>query len=269
MDNKLLIEEIKNIVREASKIMLNEVFTIDEKSGHSDLVTSNDIAVQKFLEEKLTLLINNSAFFGEEGKKIPSDAEYVWVVDPIDGTANYSRGLGLSVISVALLKNGKRFMGVVYNPYKEEMFHAVLGEGAYLNNEVIHVSDRPLEKSMLCSAMCLYEKRYAKPCFNIIERIYERSDDLRRLGTAALELCYVACGRAELYFEIRLSPWDYGAGTLIINEAGGFSEVMFNDDITLEKPAGVIAANSKENFEFIKNVVYDEIKEEPVFGVQL
>lgn len=254
-----LIYQIVSLVKDASAIMLDRNFTIAEKNDSSNIVTSKDIAVQEFLKNKLTSLIPGSLFLGEEGDFINSDAEYIWVVDPIDGTANYARDLELSVISVALLKFGMPYIGVVYCPYRNQMFTAQKGCGAFLNDEPIHVSDRPLKKSMLCSAMSLYDKRYAKPCFNIIEKIYAVSDDLRRLGTAALELCYLACGKVDLYFEVRLSCWDYAAAVLIVNEAGGIAEIMFNDGINLQKPAGVFAANSSENFDTIKKIIYDEI----------
>ena len=253
-----LIEKACGIIREASNIMLKRDFVVNEKTSTSDLVTSADIAVQKYLEERLVKLLPGSTFFGEEGK-LGETTEYLWVNDPIDGTANFARDLGLSVISVALLKDGEPYIGIVYNPYRDEMFTALKGNGAYLNGSRIHVSDRPFIKSALCSAMSLYAKEYAKPCFNIIERVYVQSDDLRRLGTAAYELCLLAAGKVDLYFEIRLSCWDYAAGILLIKEAGGFVEMMHADRLYLDKPASIVAANTKENFEKIKGICYEEI----------
>lgn len=257
-----IINEVKNAIKEASSIMMKRDFVVNEKGDASNLVTSSDIAVQKLLEEKLTEILPGSTFFGEEGD-VPEDVtEYLWVNDPIDGTSNFARDMGLSVISVALLKNMEPILGVVYNPYRDEMFWAVKGEGAFLGDKPIKVSNKEWRKSMLCSAMSLYDKSLAKPCFNIIEKIYGETDDLRRLGTAALEMCELAAGRVELYFEIRLSPWDYAAASLIIKEAGGYCEMMFHDVMPLNKPSGVIAANSKENFERLKTVVYGEIPKE-------
>lgn len=257
-----IINDVKRAIKEASSIMMKRDFLINEKGDVSNIVTTADISVQKMLEKRLTEILPGSVFFGEEGEVPKQIAEYLWVNDPIDGTSNFARDLGLSVISVALLKNMEPVLGVVYNPYRDEMFWAVKGEGAYLGEEKICVSDREWRKSMLCSAMSLYDKTFAKPCFNIIEKIYGETDDLRRLGTAALEMCELAAGRVDLYFEIRLSPWDYAAAALIIKEAGGYCEMMFHDIMPLDKPSGVIAANSKENFEKIKKVVYDEIPKE-------
>lgn len=259
MENTELINQIIEILHHVSSIMMKRDFEIKEKGDVSNLVTSSDIAVQRELKERLTRLIPGSLFIGEEGDIPEFEAEYVWVVDPIDGTANYARNLGLSVISVALIYRKNQHIGVVFFPYREETFYAIAGEGAFLNGERIHVSDRPFRASLFCTATCLYDKSLAGPCFKIMERVYSESDDFRRLGAAALELCEVAAGRADLYFEIRLSCWDYAAATLIIKEAGGFVDVMFEDDIPLNKPAGVIAANTAENFEHLKEIVYDVV----------
>lgn len=261
MDYESLTKKITDIVKDASKIMLERDFKIKEKGDISNIVTSSDIAVQKILEKELTNILPGSVFLGEEGEIPETETGYLWVVDPIDGTANFARDLGLSVISVALLCNFKQCIGVVYNPYRNEMFHAIAGQGAFLNEEPIHVSDRSFRSSMFCSAMSLYDRRFAKPCFEIIERIYNEADDLRRLGTAALELCYLAAGRVDLYFEIRLSCWDYAAATLIVKEAGGYFEVMFDKDIPLHKPAGIIAANTSDNYDHIRKIVYDVVPE--------
>lgn len=258
-----IVSEVKKIVKEASKIMMKRDFSVSIKTDESNIVTSADIAVQKFLKENLLKLLPESIFLGEEGnlpeELISGEGKYIWVVDPIDGTANYARDLGLSVISVALLKGKTQMAGVVYSPYRDEMFWAIKDKGAFLNDSLIHVSNRPYRTSMLCSAMSLYDRRFAKPCFEIIEKIYEESDDLRRLGTAALELCYLACGKVDLYFEIRLCCWDYAAATLILKEAGGYFEVMFHDGVVLDKPAGIVGANSLENFTKTKDIVYGVI----------
>lgn len=260
IDDELLVKA-EALIREASLIMLERDFVIKEKSSIVDLVTSADIAVQKFLEVGLTNILPGSIFLGEEGGAANLTSEYIWVVDPIDGTANFARDLELSVISVALLKGGRPYIGMIFNPYRDEFYYAKENEGAFCNEKRIHVSDRPFNKSMFCSAMSLYEKKYAKACFNIIEKVYEESDDLRRLGTAAYELCCLAAGKVDLYFEIRLSVWDYAAAFVLVREAGGYIEAMFDELPPLDKPAGVIGANTKENYEKIRKIVYNEVKE--------
>lgn len=252
-----MINQIIEIVREASKLMKRD-FEIEQKGNDSNYVTSADVNVQRFLNKNLTELLPESAFVGEEEDEL-SEGEYTWVVDPIDGTSNFIRDIGASAISVGLLKNGEPYIGVVYQPYRDEMFWAEIGKGAYLNGKRIHVSDRDFKHSNLCSAASLYNKDYAQPCFNIIERVYYEADDFRRLGSAAVELAYLAAGRVELYFEIRLFPWDFAACIPIIMEAGGEIELMFEEKIPLNRPAGVIAANSTANFEKLKAIVYEEL----------
>lgn len=260
---KEMLEQITKIVREASALMKRENIAIEQKGSESNFVTSADVNVQMFLKEKLLALLPESSFVGEEGDEQFADTEYVWVVDPIDGTSNFIRDLGLSAISVGLLKNRKPYIGVVYQPYRDEMFAAEVGKGATLNGKPIHVSDRDFKHSHLCSAMSLYNKEYAPPCFRIIERVYAESDDLRRLGTAAVELVYLAAGRVELYFEIRLFPWDVAGAIPIITEAGGFVHLMFEEELSLDRPIAVLAANSAEGLERLKQIAYEELPEKP------
>ena len=252
-----MVNQIIEIVREASALMKKD-FEVEQKGNDSNYVTSADVNVQKFLKNKLTELLPGSAFVGE-GEEQRGVGEYTWVVDPIDGTSNFIRDIGASAISVGLLKNGEPYIGVVYQPYRDEMFWAEIGKGAYLNGKRIRVSERDFRHSHVCSAMSLYNKDYAKPCFNIIERVYYEADDLRRLGSAAVELVYLAAGRVELYFEIRLFPWDIAAAIPIILEAGGRVEMMFEERMPLDRPVAMFAANSTENFEKLKKIIYEEL----------
>lgn len=258
-----MLTRVTEIVREASKLMKHENIDIEQKGTESNYVTSADVNVQMFLKEHLLALLPGSSFVGEEGDEQLADTEYVWVVDPIDGTSNFIRNLGLSAISVGLLRNREPYMGVVYQPYRDEMYAAELGKGATMNGKPIHVSDRDFKHSHLCSAMSLYNKEYAPPCFRIIERVYAESDDLRRLGAAAVELAYLAAGRVELYFEIRLFPWDVAGAIPIIKEAGGFVHLMFEEGMPLDRPVAVLAANSKESLERLKEIAYEELPKKP------
>ena len=255
-----MIEQVIELVRKASKLMTDDII-IEQKGNDSNYVTSADVNVQHYLEEHLPQLLPGSTFLGEEEDEQVVESEYIWVVDPIDGTSNFIRGLGASAISVGLVKDGKPYLGVIYEPYKNEMYYAERGKGAFLNGKPIHVSDRDFKHATMCSAASLYNKDLAKPCFNIIEKVYYESDDFRRFGAAAIELAYLAAGRIELYFEIRLFPWDMAAGQVIIEEAGGVVEYLHEEGLPLDRPAGIIAANSKENFEKLKEIVYGEIPE--------
>ncbi|MCM1101091.1 MAG: inositol monophosphatase [Acetatifactor muris] len=257
------ILKVTEIVREAGELMQNRRIQVMQKGNDSNYVTSCDIAVERFLSGKLRKLLPESLVIGEESDHNPSDGDILWVIDPIDGTSNFIRDIGISAISVGLVQEGEPFLGVVYQPYRDEMFYAKKGEGAYLNGRRIHVSDRDFAHSHLCSAMSLYDKRYAPPCFRIIDRIYREADDLRRLGSAAVELVYLACGRVELYFEIRLFPWDAAGAIPIIREAGGSVEALYEKSLPLDRPFPVIAANTAENFARLKSIVTEEIPEIP------
>jgi len=256
-----MLEQLLQIVKDAAVYMQRRNFDIEQKGNSSNFATSADLAVEQFLRQKLCALLPGSAMLGEENGSEDLSRKYLWVVDPIDGTSNFIRDLGLSVISVALLENGVPELGAVYHPYRDEMYYAQRGKGAFCNGRPIRVSDRDFAHGHLCSAMSLYEKKYAPPCFEIIRRVYDQCDDLRRLGAAALELSCLAAGKVELYFEIRLFPWDVAAAALLIQEAGGYVEFMFHKQLPLTTPFGVIAANSKESFEKLRKIVYTHIPE--------
>lgn len=256
-----MLNKVIEIVREAGCLMQNRDFVVESKGTISNNVTTADLAVQDFLESRLTLLIDHSVFIGEEGSfdDDNNSAPYRWIMDPIDGTANFIHDMGLSVISVALIKGQKSVLGVIYHPYRDEMFYAEEGKGAFLNGKEIQVSDRDFAHSLFCSAASLYNKDYAKPCFQIMEKVYAECDDFRRLGSAALELVYLACGRVDLYFEIRLFPWDFAAGEVIIREAGGYVGTIEYPEPVYHRPIPFICANSKENYEYLRNLVLNEI----------
>jgi myo-inositol-1(or 4)-monophosphatase len=257
-----MIDKIIEIVYECSRFF-KESFAVESKGSASNFVTSADRSVQQYLKEKLVPLISNSGFIGEESSDNDYNNTYLWIVDPIDGTANFIRDIGYSAVSVGLMKDGQPILGVVYNPYRDEMFYAEKGKGAYLNGNRITVSDRDLKHSILCTAMSLYNKDYAKPCFNIIEKVYDQCDDIRRLGSAALELVYLACGRVDLYFEIRVFPWDIAGAAMIFMEAGGYFGTIGFSNLVYDRPIPLICANTIENYEYLRKIVLDEIPEIP------
>ena len=192
-----------------------------EKNGAADLVTKYDVAVQAFLQKELLALVPEADFLGEEGEHETLDKPWVFVVDPIDGTTNFVRHMHHSNIAVALVHEGCVAYGVVYNPFTEEMFAARRGGGAFLNGRPIHVSDRDMSHAITMCGSTIYDRRFTDRSFSLMRRLYDLGLDFRRFGSAELDVCYVACGRAEVFFECRLSPWDYAAGSLILTEAGG------------------------------------------------
>ena len=251
-----MLQEVIDIVREAAALMVSDHFTVMQKDGLANLVTSSDLAVQHFLTEKLAALLPGCGFLCEEEDFRDLEEESVWIVDPIDGTANYARGIADCCISVALARRGELQLGVVYSPRRGEMYAAERGRGATCNGRPIHVSDRPFSDGILCTALSLYRKEYAKSCSDIIYDLYMQVNDLRRWGSAALELCLLASGVVELFFEMRLQPWDFAAAMLVLQEAGGRIATWNGAAPSPFRPALVIAANRPESLGALLAVVH-------------
>lgn len=252
-----LLNRVISAVREAGEI-LSQPFTVEEKQGISNLVTTADHAVEHFLRERLLQILPEAGFLGEEGDRINLTGKY-FVVDPVDGTSNFARGIPLSVISVGLMEAGKPTLGVVHNPLTGELYCAQAGQGAYLNGKPIHVSSRDFSHGLFYTAFSLYRKEYAAPCMRILEQVYMQCDDFRREGSAALELCRIAAGRAELYFEMRVFPWDVCAAEAIISEAGGCFTHLLCEKEDPTRPHLMVAANSNENLCKLTEFVLREI----------
>ena len=249
------IKKFKKIVRQAGEMFSNRDFYVENKTSVSNKVTSMDFAVEKFLKENLTALIEGSGFLGEESSPQEIDNEYVWVVDPIDGTTNFVRDLMTSCVSVALLKNNQAVLGAVYNPYNDEFFFAEKGRGALLNGQKISVSDNDFSSAIYFTSFAPYDKSRAKICLNILEDVYNQCDDIRRTGSAAIELCHLACGRGDIYFEIILNPWDYAAAALILQEAGGYIGIPNEENLIYKDASSITAANTKENYDKLMKIV--------------
>lgn len=250
-----ILNDMIAAVRQASQLMRGGDFEISCKDSVANIVTSADIAVQKFLQEKLCSLLPGSVFFGEEGNAAMEKGEYQWIVDPIDGTMNFSRGMGESGISAALVKNGQPVAAVVYNPFKQELFAAEAGMGAWLNGQRIHASDASFAEGLFCTAWSLYNKSLAPQCMAVMEEVYAQCNDFRRFGSCALELCYLAAGRCDLFFEMRVFPWDHAAGGLILQEAGGMVSGLEGAPLLFDRTTPVIAANNAKNHEKLCKII--------------
>lgn len=221
----MTIEDLIQIVKVAGNILLTAKRPkIMEKAGHANFVTETDEKVQRFLVDKLKDVLPEAEFLGEEDGKDAFSSKmtsgFCFVIDPIDGTSNFIYEYRPSVISVALLKDGKPYMAVVYNPYDDMMFSAVTGQGAYLNGDRIMSSDAPLSDQLACFGTAPYYEEYRDRSFDIAKRLLPLCVDLRRSGTAAWDMCCVAIGRCGLYFELKIQIWDYAAAALIAVEAG-------------------------------------------------
>ena len=245
-ENRLL-RGITNIVRECGGIILNadrEQSIVDEKAGHANFVTTYDKMIQAKLKEELLALLPEAVFVGEEEDTHASIKEgYAFIVDPIDGTTNFIRDYHTSAVSVGLAKDGAPYMGVVYNPYLGEMFTAVKGQGAYLNGKPIHVSANPLQNGIVIFGTATYYEELAERTFALAYDFYRKSLDVRRSGSSAIDLCSIAAGRAEFFFELRLCSWDYAAGSLIVTEAGGRVTTADGEELPFGESSSVMATN--------------------------
>lgn len=247
MNEQNLLEQMIECVKECGEIILNADRTacmVDAKVGEANFVTTYDKRVQEVLQEKLLKILPEATFVGEE-EDIHASIEkgYAFIVDPIDGTTNFIKDYHTSAISVGLTKDGEQYMGVVYQPYLNEMFTAIKGQGAYLNGKQIHVSKEPLSNGIVLFGTAPYYHELNRSSFELAYEYFQKALDVRRSGSAAIDLCTIAAGRAELFFELRLSPWDYAAGALIVKEAGGKITTVEGNEITLETPCSVKAWN--------------------------
>ena len=232
--------------RSAGERMLHaRAILAETKSGQRDVVTAYDREVQALLIERLSKAVPGAGFFCEEtDDRARLDAEAVFIIDPIDGTMNFVHGFHHSCISVAFARRGEVTAAAIYNPYLNELFTAVKGQGAALNGAPIHVTPENLAGSVVCFGTSPYQPALTDATFRLARRLYDASLDLRREGSAALDLCTVAAGRAGLYFELQLSPWDYAAGALIVREAGGVCLQPDGSDLSLDGEKHGVAAGS-------------------------
>ncbi|MEJ0054846.1 MAG: inositol monophosphatase family protein [Bacteroidota bacterium] len=195
---------------------------IEQKEGFNNLVSYVDKESEKKLVSALSKILPGSGFIGEEGTNIDGTNGYRWIIDPLDGTTNFTHGLPIFAISIGLALNDKIVLGIVYEVNKKEMFHTVEGSPAFLNDKEIHVSSiSTLQQSLLATGFPYYEFDKMEAYLEIIKKFLKQSHGVRRLGSAATDLAYVACGRFEGFFEYNLNPWDVAAGTFLVQQAGG------------------------------------------------
>lgn len=219
---------------------------VEGKEGHANFVTNYDKLVQQEISQRLKQVVPEAVFVGEEDDIHASiEKGFAFIVDPIDGTTNFMKDYHMSCISVGMTYDGQAVAGIVYNPYLEEFFYAEKGKGAYLNGKPIHVSKAPMEQAVIAFGTAPYYEELAKKSFEKAYEAFQLGLDIRRSGSAALDLCAVAAGRIDLYFELLLSPWDYAAGGLIVEEAGGVVTTAEGGPITLDRKCSVVATNGK------------------------
>jgi len=217
------VPAMEQIAREAGALLMphfNKNLKIEYK-GEADLVTVADRSSEALIRERIRQQWPSHDILGEEQGLSDTGSEYRWYVDPLDGTTNFAHGFPVFCVSLGLEHKGRRIAGVVYDPTRDEMFAAEQGSGACLNQKPIHVSAiAKLAESLVATGFPSH-KRHKNPNIYFYHQITLRSHGVRRAGSAALDLCYVASGRLEAFWEFNLNPWDTAAGVLIVEEAGG------------------------------------------------
>jgi myo-inositol-1(or 4)-monophosphatase len=213
------------VAREAGEILM-DLFrdpsgAVDYK-GEIDLVTRADRESEKHIVQRLRAQMPKLGILAEEGTTVDEQLEKRWIIDPLDGTTNFAHRFPWFSISIALELRGEILAGLVFNPVLDEMFTAVKGQGAYLNGGPIRVSDTPsLDKSMLVTGFPYDIRENPWRHTDVFRAFVHTAQAVRRVGSAAIDLCYVACGRFDGFWEAKLKPWDTAAGSLVLTEAGG------------------------------------------------
>lgn len=247
---------LEAILRVAGQKLLHTQSAIDyREKSESDFVTEVDLSVHAELGTRLSALVPGSRVISEEdaAPQVYSEGA-VWIIDPVDGTSNLVYGLRHSCISVALVENGRPLLGAVYNPYLDEYFSAEAGKGAFLNGHTIHVSAaRSLEEAFVGFEAGPASKHRSQRMLTAFSRCHARANGVRILGSAALDLAYVACGRFTCAYFDYMYPWDYAAGTLLIAEAGEVLTDLEGNTPNFAECSAFVASNRIVHHEMLKN----------------
>jgi len=246
MDNpKIFLPAALEAAREAGRYLLHGLSQKKEVEfkGQVDLVTVFDRRSEEMIYDRLSRAFPGHGFLAEEEIRRQADADYCWLVDPLDGTTNYAHGLPVFCVSIALSFRNRVILGVVYDPNREEIFTAVRGQGAFLNGEGISVSGTDdLGRSLLATGFPYDVRSSQDNNLDHFSNFAVRAQAIRRLGSAALDLCYVACGRFDGYWEKKLKPWDLAAGSLLVEEAGGRVSDLEGGEFNVFSPH-IVASN--------------------------
>jgi myo-inositol-1(or 4)-monophosphatase len=240
------LEKAVEIAREAGSLLATyfERRVAYELKGEADLVTEADRASEQLVVERLRTYFPSHGIVAEEGGGIDSPSEYCWYVDPLDGTTNFAHGFPVFNVTLGLACAGEMIAGVVYDPIRQEMFSAERGGGAYLNSRRIHVSAARTLRESLSSTGFPSRKRHHNRNIHYYYQLAMASHGVRRTGSAAIDLAYVAAGRLDFFWEFGLKPWDMAAGIVLVEEAGGRISDMYGRRHSIVTSEDILADNS-------------------------
>ena len=235
-------DRLKLIAQKAGRNFLRrELTTISAKEGHANYVTNIDCMVQAFLEKALLQLLPGSLFIGEEKENAALTDAPTWIVDPLDGTTNLIHDYRMSAVSIALCENRQPVLGLIWQPYTREMFFAEKGRGAFLNDRPIRVASTPFSEALVSFGTAPYNEELEETGIAMAAEFLHLCADIRRTGSAAMDLANLAAGRTDAYFEMRLKPWDYAAGSLIVQEAGGRIQMPLVSSLDYSRSTAIVA----------------------------
>ncbi|RXJ99109.1 inositol monophosphatase [Arcobacter sp. CECT 8986] len=253
-------KKLIKIIKEASKILVNGYYKDKEVhfKAKKDLVTKYDVAVENYLKEQFSKHFKQFNIIAEESDNKDLKFKDSIIIDPIDGTTNFVNGVPHTAISVGVYKNKKPFIGIVYNPILDELYYAKVNKGAYLNGKKIKVSkEKDFQKSLIATGFP-YSNGSCQDDLNMVlkqmKNILPNCQDIRRLGSAALDLCYIARGTYEGYYEMNLKAWDVSAGIIILSEAGGKVTNEKGNKYKLFEDKYIVASNKKIHKFFIEQL---------------
>lgn len=251
---------VEMLAAAAGRMMLEQrAASVTKKQGHANFVTDIDASIQQFLMDRLALICPEAVFIGEEKENAPLTDQLTWVIDPIDGTTNFIHEYQCSAVSIALLKDMQPVIGVICNPYLQEVFSAEKNKGAALNGNAMHVSSQTPENALVGFGTSPYNPELNQPSMALASQFLATCVDIRRSGSAALDLAHIACGRLDIFFELILKPWDVSAGALLIQEAGGIFDMPLLPEISFAKETTILATN-RECYEYAKTKLLNILK---------
>ncbi|TNF30783.1 MAG: inositol monophosphatase [Bacteroidetes bacterium] len=251
---QLLCEQVQAVAREAGNFIINERKAFSTKKvevkGQNDFVSYVDKESEKLIVSRLKEILPEAGFITEEGTEAKDNNPLKWVIDPLDGTTNFIHGMPFFAVSIALINGKEPLLGVVYEINQDEMFYGWKDGGAYLNSQRIHVSEAATVKdSLLGTGFPYYDYHLLNEYLELFKHLMKHSHGIRRPGSAATDLAYVAAGRFDGFYEYSLSPWDVAAGILLVKEAGGIvTDFSGGDDAIFTKE--IIATNPHIHREF-------------------
>lgn len=257
------LETAENIVVLAGKYIKNRLggsFLTSCKSCPADMVTEVDQHSQAVILEGLEKAFPGHKLVAEEGfseEELVHGETPVWFIDPLDGTTNFVFGIPLCAVTVAMTVNGSPVLGVTYDPFREELFTAVMGKGTYRNGKRVQVDSRERVSDSLITTGFPAADQFKDEMWKAnYKKLFYKAADIRALGSAALELAYIACGRLTGYWEVALRPWDVAAGILMVREAGGMVSNLSGGELELGRHVSIVASNGLIHQELVGDLGY-------------